>query len=74
MNRPHDRRVVWLWDIQAGTSDRLFNPRGARGEDLERSNLLANTVWEGELLQWLFPLKAREGYAAVEEEVKAEAL
>jgi nucleolar complex protein 3 len=59
--KQHARKIAPLWNTDERKGDGVFNPVAA---DVEKSNVFAGTVWEGELLRLHYCPEVRE--AAVE--------
>ncbi|KAI9742566.1 MAG: hypothetical protein M1818_003706 [Claussenomyces sp. TS43310] len=66
VTRSHDKKVAPLWNTEERRGDGLFDPLCA---ELEASNPLAATVWEGELLRRHFCPAVRDAVKVVEKKV-----
>ncbi|OAX84872.1 hypothetical protein ACJ72_00749 [Emergomyces africanus] len=61
--KQHGRKVAPLWNTEERRGDGVFDPAA---QTVERSNVFASTVWEGELLRLHYCPKVREVAKEVE--------
>jgi nucleolar complex protein 3 len=61
--KQHARKVAPLWNTEERKGDGVFNPFAA---DVEKSNVFAGTVWEGELLRIHYCPEVREAALGIE--------
>jgi nucleolar complex protein 3 len=60
--KQHGRKIAPLWHTEERKGDGVFNPFAA---DVEGSNVLAGTVWEGELLRVHYCPEVRDAAADI---------
>ncbi|RAO69619.1 uncharacterized protein BHQ10_005631 [Talaromyces amestolkiae] len=61
--KQHARKIAPLWNTEERKGDGVFNPVSA---DVEKSNVFAGTVWEGELLRIHYCPDVREAALGIE--------
>ncbi|EED22834.1 nuclear export protein Noc3 [Talaromyces stipitatus ATCC 10500] len=61
--KQHARKIAPLWNTEERKGDGVFNPLAA---DVEKSNVFAATVWEGELLRIHYCPEVREAALGIE--------
>lgn len=61
--KQHARKIAPLWNTEERKGDGVFNPVSA---DVEKSNVFAGTVWEGELLRIHYCPEVREAALGIE--------
>ncbi|EEA28636.1 hypothetical protein TMatcc_003012 [Talaromyces marneffei ATCC 18224] len=61
--KQHARKIAPLWNTEERKGDGMFNPFAA---DVEKSNVFAGTVWEGELLRIHYCPEVREAALGIE--------
>lgn len=61
--KQHARKIAPLWNTDERKGDGVFNPVSA---DVEKSNVFAGTVWEGELLRIHYCPEVREAALGIE--------
>ncbi|OKL57898.1 hypothetical protein UA08_06636 [Talaromyces atroroseus] len=61
--KQHARKIAPLWNTDERKGDGVFNPVAA---DVEKSNVFAGTVWEGELLRLHYCPEVREAAVGID--------
>ncbi|KAF3483351.1 nucleolar complex-associated protein 3 [Arthroderma uncinatum] len=64
----HGRKIAPLWNTEERKGDGVFDPNA---DDVERSNVFAATVWEGELLRLHYCPQVRDAAKDVEKAIAA---
>ncbi|EEQ31097.1 hypothetical protein McanMca71_005729 [Microsporum canis] len=62
----HGRKIAPLWNTEERKGDGIYDPNA---DDVERSNVFASTIWEGELLKLHYCPQVREAAKDVEKAI-----
>ncbi|EFR04726.1 nucleolar complex-associated protein 3 [Nannizzia gypsea CBS 118893] len=64
----HGRKIAPLWNTEERKGDGVYDPNA---DDVERSNVFAATVWEGELLRLHYCPQVRDAAKDIEKAISA---